>query len=288
MIRGLTQPLCSNHPIWNRGSAHDFDASRMSTANPLPSYRHPQPTNTAHMGRSSSKNMKILIYSAAGPNPYMQLTKLRAAAASDQKNSPQITRGVRKRTHTTRNKQPSISHRSPKTRYRVIIVTTRDSTWMALVRVRLYCSPPTAGTRRWRLRMPPLWPPTQRVCGWWLRKNYCTFRGFRTWLLCAAAVAVRLQYCKNGSCSSPTEYLSGYALRTRPSSIALSFRREGVRVVCGLSVVSHRSPLYSTLKLPTDPSEQTSRRALSPCFRFHGHHFPSDCTEQRDPQTLQG
>ena len=74
MIRGLTQPLCSNHPIWNRGSAHDFDASRMSTANPLPSYRHPQPTNTAHMGRSSSKNVKIHICSAAGLNPFMQLT----------------------------------------------------------------------------------------------------------------------------------------------------------------------------------------------------------------------
>ena len=109
-----------------------------------------------------------------------------------------------------------------------------------------------------------------------------TGSGFRTWLLCAAAVAVRLHYCKNGSCSSPTAHLSGYALRTGPLSIALSFRREGVRVVCGFSVVSHRSPLYSTLKLPTVPSEQTSRRALWPCFRFRGHHFPSDCTGQRD------
>ena len=77
MIRGQTQPLRSNHPIWNGGSARDFDASRMPTAYPFPSYRPPQPTNTAHMGRSSSKNMKIHIYSAAGPNPllqYMQLT----------------------------------------------------------------------------------------------------------------------------------------------------------------------------------------------------------------------
>ena len=79
----------------------------MSTANPLPSYRHPQPTNTAHMGRSSSKNMKILIYSAAGPNPYMQLTKLRAAAASDPKNNPQ-KRTAALRTHERNKHRPSV------------------------------------------------------------------------------------------------------------------------------------------------------------------------------------
>ncbi len=74
----------------------------------------PQPTHYHHIdthnppiqliwGGSSSKNMKIHIYSAAGPNPYMQLTKIRAAAASDPKNSPPITRIVRKRTHERNN-----------------------------------------------------------------------------------------------------------------------------------------------------------------------------------------
>ena len=106
MIWELTQSLRDSHPIRNGGSAHDFDASRMLSAYPLPSYRPPQPPNTGHMRRSSSKNMKILIYSAAGPNPYMQLTKLRAAATSDPKNSHQITRSVRNVHTNGRNKLP--------------------------------------------------------------------------------------------------------------------------------------------------------------------------------------
>jgi len=104
MILGLTQSLRDSHPIRNGGSVHDFNASRMTTAYPLPSYRHPQPTNTAHMGRSSSKNMKIHIYSAAGPNP------------NTEQQQPQIQKTALKNirtyyVHTTRNKQPSIVYR---------------------------------------------------------------------------------------------------------------------------------------------------------------------------------
>ena len=108
MIWGLTQSLCNSHPIRNGGSAHDFDASRMPTAYPFPSYRPPQPPNTGHTGRSSSKNMKILIYSAAGPNPYMQLTKIKSHA----------THGLRQniRTYDVQTNEITCRHQSPNTK----------------------------------------------------------------------------------------------------------------------------------------------------------------------------
>ena len=123
---------------------------------------------------------------------------------------------------------------------------------------------------------------------------------FRTWSLgapnLAQSVLETMQievelgqlYCTNEFCSSPTAHLSGYALRNDLSRIEVNFRKKGVPVAGVRLVVYRRSLLSSTLKLQIAASEQTSRRALWPCFRYHGSHFPSGCTAQRDPLNVQG
>jgi hypothetical protein len=63
--------------------------------------------------------------------------------------------------------------------------------------------------------MPPLWPPSQRVCGWWLRESYYTFRG-----RVQISIELHLQYFKDPNiCSSNLSANESHFSNLTPSII---------------------------------------------------------------------
>ena len=106
-------------PITHFSISYHIYSTYVRTVLPVPithfsittyAYVHIEATYRSGPPKTSNSLQHMHIYSTAGPNPllqYMQLTKLRAAAASDPKNNPQITRTAKTYTRPGINNLPS-------------------------------------------------------------------------------------------------------------------------------------------------------------------------------------